>query len=652
MEFKSRAVTALSALLVSSVVLALAAGGASLVHPQQTQKDQRSVTPVQPETSKSSAQPAAYFALVIGINDYKNLPPLHTAVGDAQSIAAILQNDYGFKTKVLLNASKFEILTALSEYSHELDDSANLLVYYAGHGVKYGDHAYWMPVDAQRENSATWIISEEITTDIKVIPARHVLIVSDSCYSGEMRDVDLSFSSQNLQTDLEKMMEGHSRTLMSSGGDEPVSDSGGSGHSVFAAALIKGLTAETDNMFSADNLFEQYIKISVGGGSDQTPQYVPLHSSGHNSGDFVFARHGKIAGWPAAAPSAVSAPGSAPPAPNPDSASAASPTNSRHDQPATETMSLESALSVLQRASDIMPTGDIGQVLAVESMIRTQHSLGGLKLSGLSLRNGHFDSGDFNKTAFADADLTHASASSADFTDASFSFAILNGTNFRGATLERAKFDFADAERAQFQDSKAAGIRWFSAGAQGANFTGANLSGARFMFADLRNAIFDKADLTGAFFVGSDLTGATFKDAKIANTDFTAAIIDLKSFDKLQKPGACETPVSRTDFSVLIIDEIPSDRFSGGIEHNRYIESTFFLSLKDAGLPACKKRELNEDWWYPIFDANGKELTVDEFGLAFPQSFIDKRGEDVRSRIKAHSKELQDAKARANPSHP
>jgi len=44
-----------------------------------------------------------------------------------------------------------------------------------------------------------------------------------------------------------------SRTLMASGGDEPVSDSGSNGHSVFANAVLKALEREDDPMFSGRN---------------------------------------------------------------------------------------------------------------------------------------------------------------------------------------------------------------------------------------------------------------------------------------------------------------------------------------------------------------------------------------------------------------
>jgi hypothetical protein len=77
---------------------------------------------------------------------------------------------------------------------------------------------------------------------------------------------------------------------MASGGDEPVSDTGGGEHSVFAGALLRGLTQTSKEQFTAAELFLDYISESVAGRADQTPEYSPLRNSGHESGDFVFVR--------------------------------------------------------------------------------------------------------------------------------------------------------------------------------------------------------------------------------------------------------------------------------------------------------------------------------------------------------------------------
>lgn len=236
----------------------------------------------------------AYYALIIGNNKYTNMPDLKTAVNDAKTIDRILKEQYGFKTRLLLNSTKRSISRAINFFRKKLTPNDHFLIYYAGHGYydKEVSKAYWWPVDAETDDDTNWIIADTITTNIKRVASRHVLIIADSCYSGTLtRSFDVSLRSGEKSTlYLEKMLERPSRTLLASGGNEPVSDSGGKGHSVFAASLIHGLKTRTDSVFTAENLFYENIKETVSGRSSQVPQYSIIRNSGHGGGDFVFRK--------------------------------------------------------------------------------------------------------------------------------------------------------------------------------------------------------------------------------------------------------------------------------------------------------------------------------------------------------------------------
>ena len=86
------------------------------------------------------------------------------------------------------------------------------------------------------------------------------------------------------------MNEKPSRSLLASGGNEPVFDSGGSGHSVFADAFIKALDEVDKKAFTAEELFYGYIKERVAGKSEQVPEYNTIRNSGHDGGDFIFIK--------------------------------------------------------------------------------------------------------------------------------------------------------------------------------------------------------------------------------------------------------------------------------------------------------------------------------------------------------------------------
>src|SRR5262249_3801021 len=123
---------------------------------------------------------------------------------------------------------------------------------------------------------------------VRGIPAKHVLVISDSCYSG----VILAGTGRSPYVD--KLQTLKSRTWMASGSKEPVPDSapGGAGHSPFANAFLEGLSKMQDNQFTASDLFFTYVRRRVASNSPQLPQYGAIRESGDDLGDFVFARGG------------------------------------------------------------------------------------------------------------------------------------------------------------------------------------------------------------------------------------------------------------------------------------------------------------------------------------------------------------------------
>ena len=129
-----------------------------------------------------------YHALVIGINDYQNLPRLETAVNDASAVADVLRQKYGFKVELLLNPTRDKVIRTLDRLRGELTERDNLLIYYAGHGVLdvEADAGFWMPVDAEESTQADWISIGTITGTVRAMSAKHVMVVSDSCYSGRL----------------------------------------------------------------------------------------------------------------------------------------------------------------------------------------------------------------------------------------------------------------------------------------------------------------------------------------------------------------------------------------------------------------------------------------------------------------------------------
>ena len=239
-------------LLAVAVACAIASAAAQIAGPSRS---------VSVPARQIAAGSGTYYALIIGIDEYHgpDLPVLKTAVGDADAMDKLLRQTYRFQTQVLRNqdATRARILNALAVYRQTLRETDSLLIYYAGHGhyETAADRTYWLPSDASADSPANWISKDDIVSNARVLPARHVLIISDSCFSGGLtRDANIRLGREGPQF-LQRMAGSKSRTLLSSGGNEPVADGGGGGHSVFAGVLLGALEQMKTAAFTADELF-------------------------------------------------------------------------------------------------------------------------------------------------------------------------------------------------------------------------------------------------------------------------------------------------------------------------------------------------------------------------------------------------------------
>jgi uncharacterized protein YgiM (DUF1202 family) len=250
-------------------------------------------TAAAPPTSPSSPDLAKlnfglYHALIIGNDNYRMMPSLHTAVADAKTVADTLRNVYGFDVTLLTNATRADILGALTKLRKSLGASDNLVIYYAGHGAydQEGDQGYWLPVDAAQDDPTNWVSNADLTSSLKAMLAKHVLVVADSCYSGTLtRGLSVAVRDSDY---LERMVDQRSRTVLTSGGLEPVSDAGAAGHSVFAKAFVSAL-ADSGSTMDGQELFAR-VREPVEANADQTPAYAVIRLAGHDGGDFVFVR--------------------------------------------------------------------------------------------------------------------------------------------------------------------------------------------------------------------------------------------------------------------------------------------------------------------------------------------------------------------------
>ena len=144
------------------------------------------------ELSHKNGKLGKYKALIIGINDYESsvIPDLETPINDATAIAKVLKEKYGFEVKLLLDqeATREAIYKELRSLAVSRKSNDSVLIYFAGHGDldRTYDGGWWIPADATAGNPVTYLDNVQVQKAMRSMKARHVLLISDSCYSGTL----------------------------------------------------------------------------------------------------------------------------------------------------------------------------------------------------------------------------------------------------------------------------------------------------------------------------------------------------------------------------------------------------------------------------------------------------------------------------------
>ena len=244
--------------------------------------------------SQSGRDYGRYFALVIGNSEHQFLSELSSAKNDARRVSEVLVDRYGFEVTRIDNADNISVLAALNQLHETLGPNDNLLIYYAGYGNERTDEqmqiGYWLPVNAQRPPIDTyWVPVGQIGAHLARLPARRVLVIADSSFSGLLADTPTFFLavSPDLFTSeryLDIRHENRSRLLISSGQDYPLPDQSGD-QSIFADAVLDALEGN-DAILPAPALF-----LAVREQLDPSTldvQFKAIKGAGDAVGDFYF----------------------------------------------------------------------------------------------------------------------------------------------------------------------------------------------------------------------------------------------------------------------------------------------------------------------------------------------------------------------------
>ncbi len=240
------------------------------------------------------------YALVVGNGNYsKGWDPLPGAIRDVEEVAEVLSRN-GFKVTLKKDLTRADFNRVLGEFvlQHGGYENNRLLFYYAGHGhtkpMATGEQlGYLVMVNAPVPEKdplgfdLSSVDMQTLVTQAKMIRAKHVLFMFDSCFSGTVLNLRERATPEVLSDKVRYPV----RQFITAGrANEPVPD-----HSVFKQAfldLLEGRAREPipDGYITGEEL-GLYLKNTVPEYNPaQHPQYGKIRDPRLDKGDFVFVR--------------------------------------------------------------------------------------------------------------------------------------------------------------------------------------------------------------------------------------------------------------------------------------------------------------------------------------------------------------------------
>jgi hypothetical protein len=222
------------------------------------------------------------YALFIAINRYQAWPPLKNPVPDAKEIRDILVSRYFIDDVTELydeDATKANIIKAFENYQRKLTVNDSLLVYYAGHGHldQVTNSGFWIPVNAglDKYEQLNWLPNAQIRGIVSGIQASHLLIISDSCFSGELLNSSRAMPEEVNNDYFRKAYARNSRQIITSGASEAVPD-----ESEFARMLKIELRKNNSPYLDPFMIFNE-VRLGMHG---TMPMFGNLKDTGHQEG--------------------------------------------------------------------------------------------------------------------------------------------------------------------------------------------------------------------------------------------------------------------------------------------------------------------------------------------------------------------------------
>ena len=221
------------------------------------------IAPVSFDLNKKSTQ---RFALIIGNGDYENVGDLPNAVADSRLLAQTLRRS-GYTVSEHYDLDKRGFEAVMREMLFEVDLGAEVLVFYAGHGVQVGGRNYILPTDSNVTSVYDLpfeTVSLQSILAIASSRARSVVAILDSCRENPFPDKELSVNLDGVPASVRNGFNTQESPINSlivfSTSPGAVALDGIGDNSPFTEAMVEAITARPEASF--DDLLKD-IRRSV-----------------------------------------------------------------------------------------------------------------------------------------------------------------------------------------------------------------------------------------------------------------------------------------------------------------------------------------------------------------------------------------------------
>lgn len=131
-------------------------------------------------------------ALVIGNDNYKELPRLKRATNDAREVGKAMEK-IGFEVTPALNLGRADTLDAVNKLASSVFEGDTVFIFFAGQAFNAGGGDYVLPIDVPALSDMGSLVTaslslEQIVAPIKARRPARVVLVVDGCRDNPFKD--------------------------------------------------------------------------------------------------------------------------------------------------------------------------------------------------------------------------------------------------------------------------------------------------------------------------------------------------------------------------------------------------------------------------------------------------------------------------------